>query len=69
MRQHLIDFERLTNITSHDIIIVKHKEQIVFDKSSFCLENRSYVKKGTKAEQKFMSFLLPDKAKFIPLEI
>jgi len=69
MRQHLSDFEHLTNMKSHDILIVKHKEQIVFDKSSFCVENRSYVKRDTETEQKFMSFLLPDKAKFIPLGI
>lgn len=68
MCEYLKQFESLTNIKDHDIIIVKHKQEFVFDKSCFCVQDRTYNKMRTDIEQKFMSFLLPDKAKFTPFK-
>jgi len=69
MCEYLKHFENFTDIQNHGILVIKNKEEFVFDKTCFCVENRTYNKRGTKAEQEFMSFLLPDKAKFIPMEI
>lgn len=68
MCELLRQFESLINTKNHDILIVKYKEEFVFDKSCFCVQDRTYNKMGTDIEQKFMYFLLPDKAKFTPFK-
>jgi acetyltransferase-like isoleucine patch superfamily enzyme len=68
MCEYLKQFESLTNTKDHDILIVKYKQELVLDKSCFCVQDRIYNKMGTDVEQKFMSFLLPDKAKFTPFK-
>lgn len=70
-----IKYQKLTELlnisgTNKDIVkIVKHKHEILNDgRSYFCVETREYSKTSHKEEIKFMNFLLPDKAKFVPAQ-
>lgn len=66
MNLYLKEFENLTGNKNHDILIVENKEQFIENKTCFSVSDRTYNKRLTDAEQKFIKFLLPEKAKFIP---
>ena len=58
------------NANSEKIKIVKSPNEIDFDNveiTYFNVADRTYTKKGTVEEISFMNFLLPAKAKFVPL--
>lgn len=63
---YLEKFEELIGTKNHDIMIVKTQEDFVTDKTCFSVSDRVYTKNLTDLEQKFMNFLLPEKAKFTP---
>jgi hypothetical protein len=57
-----------SGINTDKIKIVKHVEEVIDDeKTYFIVSERKYTKKRTVEEIEFMKFLLPEKAKFIPL--
>lgn len=64
----MVSYLNETNLKN--IKIVKSNKEFVFDDpfSYFDVDTRTYTKKRTDDEIKFMSFLLPDKAKFTPYE-
>ena len=67
MIEHLYSY----NPDNKNIIIVKDKKQIDFfnkTKTYFDVSSRSYTKTCSDEEIGFMNFLLPEKAKFIPLK-
>ncbi|WP_374540481.1 hypothetical protein [Flavobacterium sp.] len=56
-----------SGLEDSSIKIVKSKTEIQNDEYSyFVIEDRAYTKKNNIDEHKFMKFLLPEKAKFIP---
>lgn len=66
-------FERMqkylqeAKIDSNKVKVVRFKKDVQNnDTTYFVVEDRSYTKKGTEEEVRFMKFLLPEKAKFIP---
>jgi acetyltransferase-like isoleucine patch superfamily enzyme len=50
-------------------IVIKNNEIKDDEFSYFVIEDRSYTKKGNPDEVKFMKYLLPEKAKFIPYNL
>lgn len=64
----MIDYLNIFNIHENKIKIVKNINEINFqdDISYFDISTRKYTKKNSDLEIKFMKFLLPEKAKFIP---
>lgn len=66
MNKYLEEFEKTIGTTNHDILIVKTQSEFLENKSCFSVSDRTYTKRSTSAEKKFMKFLLPEKGKFIP---
>ncbi|MBZ9787828.1 hypothetical protein LB456_10215 [Psychroflexus sp. CAK57W] len=68
MNQYLKEFE-FQNGEKHNIKIVKRKNQIDFDDyyTYFEVDTRFYKKTSSDIEVEFMKFLLPEKAKFTPV--
>ena len=63
---YLEEFEGIIGTKDHDIVITKTQKEFVNNKSCFSVSDRIYTKNLTELEQKFMRFLLPEKAKFTP---
>jgi acetyltransferase-like isoleucine patch superfamily enzyme len=70
MRKHLQQFLSIEGIETKDIEIVLSSKEVNFedDITYFDVSTRRYTKKHKIQEIKFMKFLLPEKAKFIPFE-
>lgn len=68
MKEYLKNFEE-TYGYAHKIKLVKKKNEIDFqdDYSYFATNNRSYKKTKSKSEIAFMNYLLPSRAKFVPI--
>jgi acetyltransferase-like isoleucine patch superfamily enzyme len=66
MMKYLHLFENHIGTKNHDIVIVKTENDFINDKTCFSVKERTYSKNLTEFEEKFMKFLLPDKAKFVP---
>lgn len=66
MNNYLLSF----GLPLENIKIITSNKDISFDDdiSYFNVADRHYTKKQTLNEIKFMNFLLPDKAKFVPYE-
>ena len=67
MKKHLEEFEKIVGTADHDILIVKTQNEFIDDRSCFSVSDRTYTKRSTRLEQKFMKYLLPEKGKFIPI--
>lgn len=67
MCRHLEEFEKQTTL-NHDLLIVRNSSEFREDKICFSVSDRIYTKRLSEEEQMFMKFLLPEKAKFTPLE-
>ncbi len=66
MKQYLLE----SKIDASRIRIVSNETEIDlenFDFTYFNVDNRTYTKRSNENEEKFMKFLLPDKAKFTPI--
>lgn len=68
--QTMLDYLTLFCQHNDKIKIVKYINEIELNDniSYFVINERKYTKKRSKEEIEFMKFLLPDKAKFVPLE-
>jgi hypothetical protein len=55
---------------SEDIAVVLYASEIDYSspKTFFVINDRQYTKRGTPAEVRFMKYLLPEKAKFVPYD-
>ena len=67
MKKYLQEFEKIVGTADHDILIVKTQNEFIDDRSCFSVSDRTYTKRSTRLEQKFMKYLLPEKGKFIPI--
>ena len=67
MKKYLEEFEKIVGTADHDILIVKTQNEFIDDRSCFSVSDRTYTKRSTRLEQKFMKYLLPEKGKFIPI--
>lgn len=65
----MVEYLHRFDPNSSSIKIVKSQEEFIFEDSRtyFDVSSRTYTKKRTTEEIAFMKFLLPEKAKFIPL--
>ena len=70
MNDYLETFLTNTNNKSENTIeiVLDYPEELNPYISYFNVRERTYTKRNSKIEQKFMNFLLPEKAKFIPRE-
>ena len=63
-------YAREAGVLEH-VIIVADRSSIAStapkDKTVFCVGSRTYLKRGSQAEIAFMKFLLPERAKFVPV--
>ncbi len=68
MNQYLEEFTKIFG-KNPQIKIIYNEDEIDFDNeiSYFSVDKRVYSKKSLKGEIEFMKFLLPDKAKFVPV--
>lgn len=68
--QKLQEILQSWNGDKNKIKIVMTTEEILIDNniSYFVIKDRCYTKKGTTEEISFMHFILPEKAKFVPIE-
>lgn len=63
----LKQYLRESGADCNKIVIVRHPSEFKDDgKSYFAVETREYLKLGTEDEIKFMKYLFPEKAKFVP---
>tara|TARA_R110000744_G_scaffold11217_4_gene34260 strand:- start:8044 stop:8838 length:795 start_codon:yes stop_codon:yes gene_type:complete len=67
MVKYLEQFEKQIGSKNHDILIVKRQDDFVDNKSCFSVSDRTYTKNLAELEQRFIRFLLPEKAKFTPV--
>jgi acetyltransferase-like isoleucine patch superfamily enzyme len=66
MQLYLQEFSQRHDVKS--IKLVMTREEVLNDECTyFIIENRSYTKRQSEVEIAFMKFLLPEKAKFIPV--
>ncbi len=63
MEKYLNDFGNSKNIK----IVKKYSNNLDFSIRYFNVKDRTYTKRLSKEEILFMKYLLPEKAKFIPL--
>lgn len=66
----MMTYLKESNIDNSSIKIVKDISEVDFQNeeiSFFNVKDRTYTKRGTDFEMQFMKFLLPEKAKFIPV--
>lgn len=68
MQCYLNQYKEQTNIACEQIEIIMQRTEIKDeDKTYFIIEERAYTKQQSAEEIGFMKFLLPEKAKFVPL--
>lgn len=63
-------YAREAGVLEHVIIVADQSSMASIapkDKTVFCVGSRTYLKRGSQAEIAFMKFLLPERAKFVPV--
>lgn len=66
------NYLQVSKLSEKHIKIVMDSSQIVLEDEKityFNVKDRTYTKRGSEIEVEFMKFLLPEKAKFIPLKV
>ena len=68
MQEYLKEYKAITTIdTSHLLVIMSQSEIKDDERTYFVINDRTYTKRQTDVEIGFMKFLLPSKAKFVPM--
>lgn len=67
MSARLAEFADPATTSNLRVVMTEAEASWSDDISYFILDGRSYTKKGSQAEVAFMKYLLPEKAKFVPL--
>lgn len=70
MKEYLSHFLSIMNrdVENTIEIVLEYPKSLNPHTSYFCLRDRTYTKRNTEIEHRFMEFLLPEKGKFIPRE-
>lgn len=70
MKDYLSEFLSSISVECQDSIeiVLNYPRTLKSDTTYFNVTDRTYTKRNTEIEHRFMTFLLPEKAKFIPTE-